>query len=90
MSTITIAPPEDPEDYNICSEERAKLLTTIKSLLLVENPTPTFWACCLLGDIQRLKILVRGARENPGMLDNLNVTSLPLPLQCKSTEFNHY
>jgi hypothetical protein len=90
MSTITIAPPEDPEDYNICSEERTKLVTAIKSLLFVENPTPTFWACCLLGDIQCLKTLVTMAKESYGVMDTINITSLPLPLQCKSIEFNHY
>ena len=48
MDTITIALPEDPEDYNICSKERTELLITIKSLLFIfilfflENPTPTF------------------------------------------------
>ena len=90
MPTITITLLEDPEDYNICLEERTKLLITIKSLLFVENPTPTFWVCCLLGDIQCLETLVKAAKEHFGIMDSLNVMLLPLPLQCKLTKFKRY
>jgi hypothetical protein len=86
VTTITVPPQEDPNDYNIRLEERTRLLMTIKSLLS-QGASPTFWAGCQLGDLQQLGALVNSNKTWNGLMDYLNKSTQSLPLLCKSTEF---
>jgi hypothetical protein len=49
--------------------DRISLLKTLKNALDADIP-PTVWACLWLSDIDKLKVLVNVAKEEPSMLRN--------------------
>ncbi|KIX04100.1 uncharacterized protein Z518_07653 [Rhinocladiella mackenziei CBS 650.93] len=51
------------EDYNIRSSERTELLTQIKEVFDGAPVSSTFWACCQLADINRLRVIAETDRE---------------------------
>jgi hypothetical protein len=72
------------EDYNIRSPERTQLLTQIKANLNNTPVSPTFWACCQLADMNRLRVVA----ETDGKMIRFSVRQLcALPLQCELLGF---
>lgn len=71
---------EEPEDGNIRSPERISLLNKLKTSINNEPVSPSFWACCQLADLGRLKDLVDVARINPSFVtvNDENVAKIPL------------
>ncbi|KIX05490.1 uncharacterized protein Z518_06362 [Rhinocladiella mackenziei CBS 650.93] len=51
------------EDYNIRSPERTELLTKIKEVLDGAPVSSTFWACCQLADMNRLRAISESDQE---------------------------
>ena len=76
------AGPSD-EDYNIPTSERTELLTNLKGLLKVDRVSPTFWACCQLGDIETLKGLVDAAEIKPSVVLGYDIPISFVPRLCK-------
>jgi hypothetical protein len=76
---------QDPEDYNIRSDERTQLLSAIKHYL-PEGASLTFWAGCQLADIQKLKNLLQIAEIDGHVIDYEDAISQDLPLICKLTD----
>jgi hypothetical protein len=74
-------------DFNLRSGERTELLSRLKSQLEDIEVTPSFWACCQLGDTKTLEVLVRFAKDNPSVVSNLDYMSHIIPLMCKSPDF---
>ena len=73
----------DPEDYNIRSKERTKLLIKLKGVLNDVPISPAFWACCHLGDKTVLSELITRTRGMPNLL-LVNEEALAfIPMLCK-------
>ena len=53
----------DPEDYNIRSLERTKLLTEIKGLFDNAPVSPALWACCQRADMDRLQSIANSDED---------------------------
>jgi len=75
------------EDYNERTPERTDLLTRLKSLLKVDRISSTFWACCLLSDMEPLKLLVEIAERNPNIVLAYDDSLSTIPSLCKSLDF---
>lgn len=79
------------EDYNICSQERTQLLTSLKNSFGGKKFSSTFWASCQLSDISKLRNLVDAANAYPDLVGLYDTGDLEmLPLLCKLTESKPY
>jgi hypothetical protein len=52
------------EDYNTRSPERTELLTKIKGVINDAPVSPALWACCQLGDMNRLQFIANLGDED--------------------------
>ena len=73
---------EVPEDGNIRSPERTSLLNKLKTFINNEPVSPSFWACCQLADLGRLKDLVDVARINPSFVTVNDDNFAEIPFLC--------